>query len=449
MDSYADADPGAPVFVLCMGRSGSTLLRFLLDAHPDLACPPETSLPALCGQLAVVWSLIEGAPLAEQRGDTPPEVPAASITGIRRTLDLMLGPYLERRGGRRFCDKSLSSARFADLLLRVYPDARFLCLFRHPMDVIASGLEACPWGLNGYGFDAYIGASPGNAVLAMARYWLDEATAIAKVAERYPQSCYPLRYEDLVSDTEEVAAGIFDFVGVPQSPGISQRCLGSEHERFGPGDYKIWRTAKITSGSVGHGQSIPVGLIPPPILAEINKLAGQLGYVQIDEKWGTTDMPASLLADAIEPATGSDDVAAAAGSLLLAERLTSGLARIDRDEAAARWESCSAEAFMLTGRSQYSGDEVSWYVEFGDAGLALAEDCDPDWSVVGSARAWEAVLRGEVNLASSLRRCDLRYCDAGETDATVADARISLLSVLLGLPSPGSVRAASLMAPAR
>jgi hypothetical protein len=48
-----------PVFVLCMGRSGSTLLRFVLDAHPDLACPPETSLPALCGQLAVVWSLIE------------------------------------------------------------------------------------------------------------------------------------------------------------------------------------------------------------------------------------------------------------------------------------------------------------------------------------------------------------------------------------------------------
>jgi sulfotransferase family protein len=43
-----------PVFVLCMGRSGSTLLRFLLDAHPELACPPETSLPELCGQLSVV-----------------------------------------------------------------------------------------------------------------------------------------------------------------------------------------------------------------------------------------------------------------------------------------------------------------------------------------------------------------------------------------------------------
>ena len=47
----AGASP-EPVFVLCAARSGSTLLRFVLDAHPDLACPPETNVPALCGQLA-------------------------------------------------------------------------------------------------------------------------------------------------------------------------------------------------------------------------------------------------------------------------------------------------------------------------------------------------------------------------------------------------------------
>jgi len=62
--SFAD-----PVFVLCNGRSGSTLLRFMLDAHPDLACPPETNLPGLCVQLATVWSLIEGAPMSANRGD--------------------------------------------------------------------------------------------------------------------------------------------------------------------------------------------------------------------------------------------------------------------------------------------------------------------------------------------------------------------------------------------
>src|SRR5215471_1610483 len=83
-----------PVFVLRNGRSGSTLLRFLLDAHPELACPPESNLPMLCGQLATVWSLIEGAPLAPGRGDEPPVIPEAAIDGVRSTMDAMIGSYL-------------------------------------------------------------------------------------------------------------------------------------------------------------------------------------------------------------------------------------------------------------------------------------------------------------------------------------------------------------------
>src|SRR5713226_4495167 len=113
MGSSAD-----PVFVLCNGRSGSTLLRFLLDAHPELACPPETNLPGLCVQLATVWSLIEGAPLSANRGDEPPEVPEAAIAGVRETMDRMVGSYLARRGKKRYCDKSLGTARYAPLLAR-------------------------------------------------------------------------------------------------------------------------------------------------------------------------------------------------------------------------------------------------------------------------------------------------------------------------------------------
>src|ERR1700722_14703329 len=192
-----------PVFVLCMGRAGSTLLRFLLDAHPELACPPETSMPALCGQLSVVWSLIEGAPLASERDAAPARVPDAAVAGIRRMLDEMTGSYLARRGKRVFCDKSLGSARFADLLTQIYPGARFLCLYRHPMDMIRSGLDACPWGLTGYGFDEYIVGSPGNAVLALARYWLDNATLIHAVEKEQSQRCHRIRYEDLVQDPEE------------------------------------------------------------------------------------------------------------------------------------------------------------------------------------------------------------------------------------------------------
>ena len=250
-----------PVFVLCMGRSGSTLLRLILDAHPELACPPETNLPALCGQLAVVWSLIEGAPLSEVRGDTPPVVPDAAIAGVRHTIDAMTGSYLRRRGKKRFCDKSLGAARYAELLLRVYPEAKFLCLYRHPMDVISSGLDACPWGLNGYGFDAYIGGSPGNAVLALARFWLENAQAIAEAEENCPAHCHRVRYEDLAESPAQTANAIFDFIGVPGVPDIEERVYTADHERFGPGDHKIWHTSRITSGSVGRSESVPAGLI--------------------------------------------------------------------------------------------------------------------------------------------------------------------------------------------
>jgi hypothetical protein len=295
-----------PVFVLCNGRSGSTLLRFLLDAHPELACPPETNLPGLCVQLATVWSLIEGAPLSANRGDEPPEIPEAAIAGVRETMDRMVGSYLARRGKKRYCDKSLGTARYAELLVRVYPRARFVCIYRHPMDVIASGVEACPWGLNGYGFDPYIAATPGNAIMALANFWADNVHGTLAVEERFPDRCFRVRYEDLVADPEATATALFDFLGVAAAPGISERCFSAERERFGPGDHKIWYTSKISDDSVGRGWSVPTGMIAPQLLAVINELLGKLGYVAIDEDWGTTEPPADLRIPVIGPRMGVD-----------------------------------------------------------------------------------------------------------------------------------------------
>lgn len=439
------------MFVLCMGRSGSTLLRLILDSHPDLACPPETNIPALCSQLAVVWSLIEGAPLSLQRGDAPPVIPDAAIAGIRQTMDLMTRPYLERRGKKRYCDKSLGTADHANLLLRVYPGARFICLFRHPMDMISSGLEACPWGLNGYGFDRYIADSPGNAVMALARYWLDGAAAIAAVEEQYPGSCHRVRYEDLVADPERVAAGIFDFIGVGRMPGIGEAVFSREHERFGPADHKIWYTSTIGQRSVGRGDSLPAGLIPPPVLESMNELLDKLGYVQVDETWGTADMPASLLVSSARgTAQGHDQGRPLPGAEALVSRLAAGLAQFDAGMAA-RWEAHTAENFMVVIRQQHSIPWV-WTVDLSErkvisaaaaAGTAERSDAngagedgaEADWSIVGTAETWLRLLDGELNMSTALRRNELRYCDYGENDFFVGEARISLLAALLGTPA--------------
>jgi hypothetical protein len=452
-----------------MARSGSTLLRFLLDAHPDVACPPETNLPALCAQLAVVWSLIEGAPLSMTRGDTPPVVPPAAVAGIRRTLDNMLGPYLARRGKTVLCDKSLGTAEYASLLADIYPGTRFISLYRHPMDVIASGMEACPWGLNGYGFDPYIVGSPGNAVCALARYWLENASLIARVEEQYPDRCHRVRYENMVEAPEQVADGIFRFAGVTPEPGITRRCFTAERERLGPGDHKIWHTSQFTAASVGRGQYIPIGLIPPPVLEEINKLLNRLGYLPVDETWGTAAAPPALhiIPDHRQVPVPATAVLSTNGRIeapeILAERLHHGL-----DHAGAgftsRWAPCSLERFTMVSRQHQDAHAAQWLVDLatrtvtydmvttppaanagGDAGTDPVEtgaddedtvDGDPDWSVIGTPEAWTAVLRGQVNLAVALRRCDLRYCDydePGNPATPVADVRIDMMAALLGL----------------
>ena len=430
-----------PVFVLCMGRSGSTLLRFLLDAHPDLACPPETSMPALCGQLAVVWSLIEGAPLAAERDAAPPRVPDAAVAGIRRMLDEMTGSYLARRGKRLFCDKSLGSARFADLLTQIYPGARFLCLYRHPMDVIRSGVDACPWGLNGYGFDQYIVGSPGNAVLALARYWLDNATLISEVEQEQPERCHRVRYEDLVTDPEEVMRGVYAFIGVRPAPGVARACFSGDRERFGPADHKIWATSQITGDSVGRGESVPAGLILPPVTAATNELAAKLGYLPVDADWGTPGRAADpRVPDTIRRHAAPSGGSSAPGSRTLEECLRAKLEGAD-ERFASRWESCAAEKFLIVSRTATGGGETQWVVDVAartitiESGTDDQEESDDDvtWSVLGSPQAWETILSGQLNLHAALRRNDLRYCPAGNDSPLVSQTRIAMLADLLGL----------------
>jgi hypothetical protein len=458
-----------PVFVLCNGRSGSTLLRFLLDAHPDLACPPETNLPSLCVQLATVWSLIEGAPLSPNRGDEPPEIPDAAIQGIRETMDRMVGSYLARRGKKRYCDKSLGTARYAELLMRVYPDAKFICLYRHPMDVIASGMEACPWGLNGYGFDSYIASTPGNAVLALARFWADNAGTTLAAEERFAEHCVRVRYEDLVIDPEGTAARMFAFLGVPEAPGISEACFSADRERFGPGDHKIWCTSKISSDSVGRGWSVPAAMIPPPVLAQINELAAKLGYLPVDGLWGTCEPPADLRV-LVRPGDGEPSAAGAGGeggeddrelagaghsadlasarpaaasavigpvhSRELGARLLAGLAKL-RDEGDWQRDEHQAEKFVVVSIPADPGEPAEhWLVDLKAPAVSFASRAaqeGSDWDVIGSASAWEQVLAGRLNLSVALRACQIRYCDGDDSSPMASDRRIGLLAAMLAL----------------
>jgi hypothetical protein len=454
-EAYAGASKD-PVFVLCMGRSGSTLLRLLLDTHPDLGCPPETKFPEAIARMARMWSAMEGLARSARKGSGTGELAGATAQGIRLAADLVVGPYLARRGKRRYCDKNLGTARHADLLVEVFPDAKFVCLYRHPMDVIASGIEACPWGLSNYGFEPYAAGAPGNAVLAVARYWADHAAAMLGVEDKYPDRCHRVRYEDMVTDPDTIAGGVFDFLQLPPMSGIAALAFSGERERFGAGDFKIWNTSEVTGDSVGRGWGVPASPMAQ-VLPTVNELAGKLGYRLIDGTWGAAARPGdmrvavdgqTLASPAGQPVPGP----VPPGTLLVSRQLQTGLRRLD-NEFTSDWAVCSHESFVIVALSPgATADDTWWLVDLPNRQVMTGTgryDEKASWTVIAPAATWEEILRDGLNLGTAFRRHGMRYQDngGGAPGSVMAEHRVAMMSDLLGINSwrPGKGTALALM----
>src|SRR5205085_10749831 len=125
---------GPPIFLVCVARSGSTLLSRLLGAHPRLACPSETMLEQPLGE-------IEHTSLSVNKDHRSGIALADEL--IRDFADRTLGAYARRVGKTRWCDKSLTVIDNLDRLPRAFPDAQLICLYRLDTDTIPSALVAC------------------------------------------------------------------------------------------------------------------------------------------------------------------------------------------------------------------------------------------------------------------------------------------------------------------
>ena len=269
----------APLFVACNARSGSTLLRWLIDAHEDVSCPGETDVAAL---LAAYIASARAAGLAEER----------VLREARAVVDDLMSAHLAATGKTRWCDKSLSNVAELDQLAAAWPEARFVLLHRHCMDMTTSALEASEWGLDTYGLAPYAQMSPTNPVVAIVGYWIERTAAMLAFEERHPDRCLRLRYEDLVTSTDESMEAVWRFMGVPARQ-VSDQAFVAGHDPMAPADYKIWHTGSVHAESVGRGSRIPPERIGGPVCDAMNTLLAQLGYEPVDESWGSgTGLPA-------------------------------------------------------------------------------------------------------------------------------------------------------------
>jgi hypothetical protein len=217
-------------FVVGSGRSGTTLLRLMLEQHPDLAIPPESYFPVsmrhrepryrssagfdldafvtdLLGNVRFQdWGLSESTVRSALHGVEPIDWADA----IRRTFAL----YAEKEGKPRYGDKTPWFIMRINELSELFPESRFVHLIRDGRDVALS-LSEVSWG-------------PGG-VEESARKWVrDMGRARRRASRLRPGTYMEARYEDLVVDPEPIVRRVAEFVDLPWNDAMLAYHEGAE-----------------------------------------------------------------------------------------------------------------------------------------------------------------------------------------------------------------------------
>lgn len=190
------ADTAPPIFLVGSERSGTTLLRLMLDQHPQVTWCKEFEFvvdPVRGGQWPSIQQFAEYLETSRIFKDT-------GFT-LRTDLDYQHAcqAFLDQR--RAMHDKPYVGAtvhRHYETILKIWPDARFIYLKRDGRDVARSCI--------GMGWD-------GNMWHASKR-WADSVHTWNALRDKLDPACYiETSYEQLITDARGELTRLFDFIG--------------------------------------------------------------------------------------------------------------------------------------------------------------------------------------------------------------------------------------------
>jgi hypothetical protein len=211
-----------PLFVLGVRRSGTTLLRVMLDRNPELAVPDESYFIPQLGHRhggrpdpdAFVDDL-RRLPTPREWGIDPSQVRARIRAGM--TLGEMIGAiyetYAAKDGKVRWGDKTPMYMAHLQLLERLFPGARYVHLIRDGRDTAQSFLSM-PSGVVTESWN-----HP-RSVAAFACQWRTEVRDARALGRRAGGRYHELRYERLVEDPERAVREICAFAELSYDPSM-------------------------------------------------------------------------------------------------------------------------------------------------------------------------------------------------------------------------------------
>ena len=232
-----------PIFIIGMPRCGSTLVETILDAHPQVHG---------AGEFAAMQELVNEITL--RIGSFSP-YPVCIDDLAQTDVDDLAKTYLDRLGAvnpqaRRIADKYLINYRHLGLIELLVPDARVIHCLRDPLDTCLS----C------YSQTLFPAAHPyANDLRRLGVVYCDYQRLMTHWRSVLKIPILQVRYEQLVSDQEQVTRQIIDFCGLDWD----ERCLRFyDRERVVQTASYDQVTRPIYNASVGRAKAFEKHLGP-------------------------------------------------------------------------------------------------------------------------------------------------------------------------------------------
>lgn len=227
-----------PIIVGGFYRSGTSLVRRLLDAHSMIHCPPEVKL----------WRDLE-----QDFKDDP-----FSHLRLAKTLEVLPVPaaqrfsvfgkaYIELRETsldvlhkQVWADKDPENARYLTYWQNVMGrNFRYIHVARHPLDTLASCIEA-----------KFVKTLPNDPKLILA-IWQHNCGAFQQFYMQCPSQCYVLHYEQLVAQPTVALQKLFSWLNLPFEPAVL-KLFSSQERGAGIEDIKVAQTHQVHQHSVAR-----------------------------------------------------------------------------------------------------------------------------------------------------------------------------------------------------
>ena len=218
------------LFLISTPRSGSTLLQRMIGGHSEVFTHPEPHLMTPLAHLGY-FHKVDKAPYdhinsAEAMRSFVQELPrgeADYLDAVRSYADTLYGRMLATSDKRYFLDKTPAYALVLDFLEKVYPQAKYVVLTRHPLAIFSSFANSF--------FDGdWQAAHDFNPIVE--RY----VPSIARFVRDRNAPLVHVKYEELVASPEAHLERIFAFLGVENEPEAVNYGQRFESKKAGPGD---------------------------------------------------------------------------------------------------------------------------------------------------------------------------------------------------------------------